>query len=176
MNVAYTTRGFELSEQIKKYTEEKLRKILSLDELIDVALTLEQSRGRYKAELLVHNRTARFAAIESTPDVFKSINAVIDKAQKQLKKHKEKLINRKRLAPNRGAKLNENMATGERVINPRVIRARKQDIKPMSQEEALMQIDSRNESFLLFRDTRSDRIRILFRRKDGNYGLIDSEI
>lgn len=175
MNVAYTSRGFELTDQVKKYTEEKLKKIVSLDELIDVALTLEQSRGRYKAELLVHNRTARFAAIESTPDVFRSINAVIDKAQKQLKKHKEKLVNRKRLAPPLGTKLRENMAT-ERVITPRVIRARKQDIKPMSQEEALMQIDSRKESFLLFRDTGSDRIRILFRRKDGNYGLIDSEI
>ena len=176
MNVSYTARGFECTDQIKKYTEEKLHKIVSLDQLIDVTLNLELARGRFKAEMLVHNRNARFAAIESTSDVFKSINAVIDKIQKQVKKHKAKLINRKRLAPARGTKLRENMTTGERMVAPRVFRARKQDIKPMSQEEALMQIDNAKEPFLLFRDTGSDRIKILFRRKDGNYGIIDSEI
>src|SRR3972149_2902281 len=98
MNVSYTSRGFELTERIKKYAGEKLKKLESLDELIDVTLTLEQAKHLFKAELLVHNRNARFNAIESTPDVFKSIHAVIDKIQKQIKRHKEKLIGRKRKA------------------------------------------------------------------------------
>jgi putative sigma-54 modulation protein len=176
MNVSYTSRGFELTEQIKKYAREKLKKLESLDELIDVTLTLEQARHLFKAELLVHNRNARFNAIESTPDVFKSIHAVIDKMQKQIKRHKEKLIGRKRKVPAKGKKLVENMVVPERIAAPRVIRSRKQDVKPMSQDEAVMQLETRKEMFLIFRDTNSDRINVLFKRKDGNYGLIDSEI
>jgi len=175
MNVAYTTRGFELTDQIKRYSQQKLRKIESLDELIDIALTLEHSRHLYKAELLVHNRNARFNAIESTPDVFKSINAVVDKVQKQVKRHKEKLIGRKRKGPER-RRTGTVEASAEISAGPRIIRARKQDVKPMSQEEAVLQLESRKEPFLVFRDTKTDRIILLFRRKDGNYGLIDSEI
>src|SRR5689334_8962846 len=99
MNIAYTARGFEITDQIKRYAENKLTKIVNLDELIDVTLYLQLARHQYKADLLVHNRNARFNAIETTPDVFKSINAVIDKIQKQVKRHKEKLIGRKRKVP-----------------------------------------------------------------------------
>ena len=175
MNVAYTMRGLELTEQIKKYTERKLKKMNSRDELLDIILTLEHARHRFKAELLVHNRNARFNAIEETPDVFKSIHAVIEKVQNQMKRHKGKLIGRKRKVPTKGSRVIENMAP-EQMTVPRVIRARKQDIKPMSQEEALMQLDARQESFLIFRNIKSDKINVLFRRKDGNYGLIDPEI
>jgi len=174
MNIAYTTRNFDLTDQIQKHTESKLRKIVSLEELLDVSLTLEQFRHRYKAELLVHNRNATFTAIEVAPDVFKSINAVIEKIQKQLKRHKEKLRGRKRLAPPRTTKMTENMA--ETAKMPRVIRTRKQDIKPMSQEEAMMHLERRNEPFLIFRNINSDKISVLYRRKDGNVGLIDPEI
>jgi putative sigma-54 modulation protein len=90
-----------------------------------------------------------------------------------MKRHKEKLIGRKRKVPAKGNQVIQNMAPEQL---PRVIRARKQDIKPMSQEEALMQLDARKESFLIFRNIKSDKINVLFRRKDGNYGLIDPEI
>ncbi len=176
MKISYTTRGFELTDQIKKYTEEKVRKILNLEDLIDVQLTLEEMRHRFKAELLVHDRTSHFTAVHETGDVFKSINSVVDKMQRQLKRHKERLIGRKRLAPAKADHVVENMAIVEPVAVPRVIRARKQDIKPMSQDEAVMQLDARQEPFLIFRDTNSDKINILYKRKDGNFGLIDSEI
>lgn len=176
MNVTYTTRGFELSDQIEKYTEEKLRKIKPQDELIDVSLTLVLFRSRFKAELLVHNRSARFTAIEETSDVFKSINAVIDKIQKQLKKHREKLISRKRLDPKRGPGMADRLAATERTSSPRVVRARKQDVKPMSQDEAVMQLYNSKDGFMIYRDTRTDRITVLYKKKDGNFGLIDTEI
>lgn len=176
MSVTYTSRGFELTDQIRKFAADKLRKIESLDNLLGIDLTLIHARHLFKAELLVHNRNSRFSAVEETADVYKSIHAVIGKIEKQLKKHKEKLVGRKRQAPARGSKLAENMASGERTSLPRVFRARKQDVKPMSQDEAVLQLDSGKESFLIFRNTNSDRINVLFKRKDGNYGLIDSEI
>jgi ribosome hibernation promoting factor len=175
MNISYTSRGFDLSDQIKKYTEEKLKKILVLEELLDVNLTLEFARGQYKAELLVHNRNSRVIAIARTPDVFKSINAVIDKIQKQLKRHKEKLIGRKRLAGPRVKRIDITMAA-ERIKEPRIIRVRKPEVRPMTLEEAVLQLESRHDSYVFFRNLSSDRVNILFRRKDGNYGLIDSEI
>jgi len=177
MNVSYTTRGFELTDQIKKYSEKKLKKIEHLDELIDVTLTMEHAKHLYKAELLVHNRNARLTASEQTSDVFKSINAVIDKMQKQIKRHKEKLRGRKRQGPAKITAVDRNMASAtEPVRTARIIRARKQDVKPMSQDEAALQLNSSKDNFIIFRDTGSDRIRILFRRKDGNFGLVDSEI
>jgi putative sigma-54 modulation protein len=176
MNVTFTSRGFELTDQIKKFAREKLKKIESLDDLIKVTLTMDQNKHLYKAELLVHDRSALFTAVESTPDVYKSILSVIEKMQKQVKKHKEKMIGRKRQAPKKGTKLVQNMATQEKLSPPRIVRSRKQDVKLMSQDEAVLQMDSIKQEFLVYRDTKNDRICILFRRKDGNYGLVDSEI
>jgi putative sigma-54 modulation protein len=176
MNITFSSRGFELTDQIRKFAREKLKKIQSLDDLIKVTLTMDQNKHLYKAELLVHDRNALFTAVESTPDVYKSIHAVIEKMQKQVKRHKEKMIARKRQVPAKGSKLIQNMVTPEKTALPRVIRARKQDVKPMSQDEAILQMESIKHDFVIYRDTGNDRICILFRRKDGNYGLVDSEI
>jgi putative sigma-54 modulation protein len=176
MNITFTSRGFELTDQIRKFAREKLKKIQSLDDLIKVTLTMDQNKHLYKAELLVHDRNARFTAVESTPDVYKSIHAVIEKMQKQMQRHKEKIMARKRQVPAKGTKLVQNMATSERTAAPRVMRARKQDVKPMSQEEAMLQMESMKHDFVIYRDTGNDRVCILYRRKDGNYGLVDSEI
>jgi putative sigma-54 modulation protein len=176
MNLTFTSRGFELTDQIRKFAREKLKKIESLDDLIKVTLTMDQNKHLYKAELLVHDRSALFTAVDSTPDVHKSILSVIEKIQKQVKKHKEKMIGRKRQAPKKGTKLVQNMATQEKLAPPRIVRSRKQDVKPMSQDEAVLQMESMKQEFLIYRDTKNDRICILFRRKDGNYGLVDSEI
>lgn len=176
MNVTFTSRGFDLTDQIKKFAREKLRKIESLDELINVTLTLEQSKHLYKAELLVHDRNAQFTAVESTSDIYKSILAVVEKIHKQVRRQKDKRIGRKRKAPARSGALEQNMATTERMSAPRVMRSRKRDVKPMSQDEAVMQMESMKLEFLVYRDTGNDRVCILFRRKDGNYGLVDSEI
>jgi putative sigma-54 modulation protein len=176
MNVTFTTRGFTLTDQIRKFATEKIKKIESLHELLTATLTMAQNKHLYKAELLVHDRHTQFAAVQSTPDIYKSIHAVVDKVQKQVRRHKEKMIERKRQAPTKGAKLVQNMGTGEKTGAPRVIRSRKQDVKPMSQDEAVMQMESTNIDFLIYRDTGKDRICILFKRKDKNYGLVDSEI
>ena len=176
MNVTFSSRGFDLTDQIRKFAREKLKKIESVHELITATLTMDQNKHLYKAELLVHDRHAQFTAEHSTPDIFKSIHAVIEKVDKQVRRHKEKMIGRKRQAPTKGTKIVQNMATTERMSSPRVIRSRKQDVKPMSQEEAVLQMESMKLDFLVYRDTGKDRICILFKRKDGNYGLIDSEI
>ena len=176
MNVTFTTRGFTLTDQIRNFATEKIKKIESLHALLTATLTMDQNKHLYKAELLVHDRHTQFAAVQSTPDIYKSIHAVVDKVQKQVRRHKEKMIERKRQAPTKGAKLVQNMGTGEKTGAPRVIRSRKQDVKPMSQDEAVMQMESTNVDFIIYRDTGKDRICILFKRKDKNYGLIDSEI
>jgi len=176
MNITFTSRGFELTDHIRKFAREKLKKIESVDDLIKVKLTMVQDRHLFKAELLVHDRNAQFTAVQSTPDVYKSIHAVIEKVQNQVKRRKEKMIARKRQAPTKGSKLVQNMASSEKTSLPRVVRGRKQDVKPMSQDEAVLQMESMKLEFLVYRDTGKDRICILFRRKDGNYGFVDSEI
>ena len=103
------------------------------------------------------------------------LTQLLKKIQKQLKRHKEKFISRKRQRAPKVTKLAENMAPMDSK-EPRLIRARRQDIKPMSHEEAMMQLDRRKESFLIFRNINSDKINVLYRRKDGNVGLIDSDI
>ena len=176
MNVTFTSRGFNLTEQIKKFAREKLQKIESVDELINVTLTMAQNKHLYRAELLVHDRRTQYTAVHSTPDIFKSIHAVIEKVDKQVRRHKEKIMGRKRQAPTKGTKIVQNMATNEKLAGPRVVRSRKQDVKPMSQDEAVLQMESMKLEFLIYRDTGNDRICVLFRRKDGNYGFVDSEI
>jgi len=188
MTIEITGRKIEVTPALRSFTEKKLKK---LDRLVDgineahVILTVE--KHRHTAEILVKSRLARLSGSETTNDLYASIGNVLEKIERQAKKLKDKYSwGKKRvkgvatIRSPRPEPEPEFEAEGEPArraqASPRLIRSRRYAVKPMTVDEALLQVQDSRDSFLVFRDAVSQRVGVIYRRQDGNFGLIEPEI
>jgi putative sigma-54 modulation protein len=179
MQISITFRHIESSEEIKDYAREKLNRLEKyLDAPLNVQAVFTQERHRHEVEVLLKSNTLSITGREEASDFFSSIDAVVDNLERQLKKHKEK--NRKYKESNEDRVWRYRMdviaAEGEQESSePQVIVSENLFAKPMSLEEAVMQLKLTNNDFMVFTDSSTDKINVLYRRKDGNIGLIEPE-
>ncbi|MCD6527522.1 MAG: ribosome-associated translation inhibitor RaiA [Desulfuromonas sp.] len=178
MQIAVTFRHMDTSEPVRNYVEEKLVRVNKyIEEPIDaqVVLTVEK-KIRHNAEItLVAKGITIKASAEVTDDMYAAIDAVVDKLDRQLKRYKEKLkrhTTRKGKGRDLTKTIFEAASVDEELEEPRVIRSHSFSAKPMSVDEAVMQMDLMDKEFLVFTDDSSEEVSVIYRRKDGNYGLI----
>jgi putative sigma-54 modulation protein len=170
----------EQSEALKAYAEEKLERTAKyIDEPISaqVYFTVEK-KIRHIVEIVITARGISTKASEATNDMYAAIDAVIDKIERQLKRYKEKIKTHKPNGDVHGRQLSKKIfqaASIEDSAEPVVIRTKIETAKPMSVEEAVMQMDLLHKDFLVFTDAVSGEIKVLYRRKDGNFGLIEPQ-
>jgi putative sigma-54 modulation protein len=110
--------------------------------------------------------------------MYAAIDAVIDKIERQLKRYKEKIKAHKPTGDERGRQFSKKIFEAESIetsSEPVVIRAQTETVKPMSVEEAVMQMDLLHKEFIVFTDAVNNDISVLYRRKDGNFGLIEPQ-
>jgi putative sigma-54 modulation protein len=180
MQVTTTFRHLEQSDALKSYAEEKLERLTKyIDEPItaQVFLTVEK-KIRHIVEIVINAKGVSTKASEATNDMYAAIDAVIDKMERQLKRYKEKIKAHKPNGDERGRQLTKKVFEAESIESssePVVIKARTETAKPMSVEEAVMQMDLLHKDFIVFTDSTSSEINVLYRRKDGNYGLIEPQ-
>lgn len=178
MQVEYTGRQIEITPAIKKFTEKHLRKIRKiLGETIEVDVTLTVEKHRHIAEIHLKSRNFKVHGLEVTGDMYNSITAVLDKIERQALRQKEKFVAKKRktgetvrvqFSPPLASEPPE-----EETVPPRIVRSAVNAIKPMSLEEAAEQVVRAPHGFMVFRNAESDRIGIIYKRKDGNLGLVE---
>jgi putative sigma-54 modulation protein len=181
MQISVTFRHMDTSEPVRNYVEEKLERVNKyIEEPIDAqaVLTVEK-KIRHNAEVsLVAKGITIKASAEVIDDMYAAIDAVVDKLERQLKRYKEKL---KRHTGRNGRERSitktvfEAASVDEGVEEPRVIRSHSFSVKPMSVDEAVMQMDLMHKDFLVFSDDSTEEVNVIYRRKDGNYGLIVPE-
>ena len=180
MQIAVTFRHMESSEPVRTYLEEKLSRIKKyIDEPIDAQAVLSVSKKiRHNAEVTIVAKGITIKGSEETNDMYAAIDAVTDKLERQLKRYKEKLKNHKPL-PGKPRQVEKTVLAAESfdegVGEPVIIRSYSFPVKPMAVEEAVMQMDLLNKNFLVYTDAGSEEINVVYRRKDGNYGLIVPE-
>jgi len=127
---------------------------------------------RHIAEININGDRLTINGKEETNDMYSAIDIVLDKLEKQIKKNKQKIRERRP-----GVK-GKNIALMEADINlpdeelEREVKIKNIEYKPMDVEEAVLQMDLLSNNFLVFTNARSDRVNVLYRRKDGHYGLI----
>ena len=177
MQIAVTFRHMDTSEALRAYVEEKLARVKKyIEEPIDaqVALSVEK-KIRHKAEVAIVAKGITIKGSEETNDMYAAIDAMVDKIERQLKRYKEKIKNHKPLT-GRERQVEKTVLAAQSVdegqAEPVIIRTHSFPVKPMSVEEAVMQMDLLNKDFLVFTDDRTEDINVVYRRKDGNYGLI----
>ena len=173
MQTSVTFKNLDPTDTLKTYVRDKLDRF---DRLLDnpaeanVVLTVE--KFRHIAEINISGDRLTINGKEETNDMYSAIDMVLDKLEKQIKKNKQKIRERR---PGVNAK---NMALMEADRNlpdeeiERQVKVKNIEYKPMDVEEAVLQMDLLRDNFLVFTNARSDRVNVLYRRKDGHYGLI----
>ena len=180
MQVTTTFRHMEQSDALKSYAEEKLERIAKyIDEPINaqVYFTVEK-KIRHIVEIVITAKGVSTKASEATNDMYAAIDAVVDKIERQLKRYKEKIKAHKPNGDEHGRQLSKKIFEADSIkdsAEPVVIRTKIETAKPMSVEEAVMQMDLLHKDFLVFTDSVSSEIKVLYRRKDGNFGLIEQQ-
>ena len=180
MQTIVTFRHMDATDSLRKYVEEKVARMKKyLNKPIEANVVLSVEKHRHIAEInLVANRTVTNGR-EVTDNMYSSIDLVMDKIERQLRKHKEKLKGHKTVnlsEKNLSGRLNvlapESFESDE---EPTIIQSDNFSIKPMSVEEASMQLELSNCEFWVFMNASSEKVNVLYRRKDGNYGLIEPD-
>lgn len=178
MRIEFTGRHTEVPSQIRALAERKIQKLAKvLHRITDVHVILTSDKHRQIAEVSVKSPQLTLTAAEETGDLAVSLSNVLDKLTRQAQRHTGKRQERKRRSPSRANALWSGVlapaaAAGE---GPRVIRTRRFVIKPMTVEEAALEVGGSEEGFVVFRDASTERVNVLYRRKDGNLGLIEPE-
>jgi putative sigma-54 modulation protein len=180
MQVSVTFRNMESKEVLREYVQEKISKLKKyLDYPLEANVVLIVEKHRHIAEVtLVANRFT-VNAQEETEDMFSAIDRVTDKLERQILKYKEKIKRHKPNSPFPESRWRMDLyAPGsfDEGVEPKVIKSKKLLAKPMSVEEAAMQMDLLNNEFLVFTNSNSKNLNIIYRLKDGHYGLIEPQI
>jgi len=182
MKIHVTGRQIEVTDALKMLIESKLGKLERfIDGITDIHVTLSVEKYRQRAEVQVHSRGNTYlTAVEESDDLYASIQQVIEKIHAQARKQHAKRIGKRRRTARRESTATFNVlartAVGELSeagAGPRVVESQSFVVKPLSVEEAVQEIDGGHAEFLVFRNALNERVNVIYRRKDGNYGLID---
>jgi putative sigma-54 modulation protein len=178
MKIDFTGRQTEISAELRRFAERKLAKLGRLLPSVTRAhVILTADKHRQVAEVSVHSRQLDLAAVEVTANAQRSVANAIEKLLRQVEKQRTRRRARKGSASPRLAALATPVEPRSGTLDggPRVIRSRRTAVKPMTLDEAALEMDGRSEGVLVYRDAATERVAVLFRRKDGNLGLIEPE-
>ncbi len=171
MNIVVNGRHMEVTDALKSYASEKVAKVEKyLPEGSEAVVTLGVEKFRHKAEVLIKVNGILIQAHEETEEMYSSIDKVMDKLGRQVRKYKEKLKGHKGRGEEMAA-MPETGAEMERI--PEIIKIKRFDMKPMTPEEAVMQMELLDKDFFVFSNVSSGAVNVIYRRKDGNIGLIE---
>jgi len=176
MDITVTFRHVDSTESLKEYAEEKLSKMDKyFDYPVEAHVVLAVEKFRPIADVNLNVNGAVIKAEEETEDMYSSIDQVMDKIEKQVKRYRDKRIKRRPESrkPEGSRRVGDSDEGGDTLPDEPSIEVEKLVAKPMDPEEAAMQFSILQQDFLVFRNSRSNEINVIYKRKDGNYGLIE---
>jgi len=173
MQTSVTFKNLDSSDHLKSYVGDKLARLDKyLDNPAEASVVLTVEKFRHIAEVNIAGDRLSINGKEETNDMYSAIDMVLDKLEKQIKKNKQKIRGRRAAGKNR----NRAMLADERILpeedTERQIKITNIEYKPMDIDEAVLQMDLIEDNFLVFTNAKSDQINVLYRRRDGHYGLI----
>jgi len=174
MKINYTARHTKVTAEIKQYCEKKiesLEKLLGHPVEADILLSVE--KYRQKVEINLKTKMATLNTVEETHDMSSALVGAFDHLETRVKKEREKQRERKRRKVREVKTFSPEVKKGEK--QKRVIPNQNYTMKPMSLNEALVQLETSKEEAFLFRTGEAENWAVLYRRKDGNYGFIEAK-
>lgn len=180
MDINITGRNIELDEDLKTYIHKRIDKLEKLYRRIyKCEVILEEEKIRQNAEIIMYLKRNKIVAKESSPDIYASIDNASENIKKQLRRLKDRVSTRRRrvvlgriMSPISRVREEEEVIVvpeerGEIVEEDRI------PAKPMSPEEARLELELADNVFMAFKNAETGRVNVLYRKNDGNYGLIE---
>jgi putative sigma-54 modulation protein len=170
-------KNVEVTDSIREYAEEKLSKLerqLADPTRVELELAVERNPSisqNHVAEATVWTKGPILRAREASADHKASIDQLVDKLERQVKRYREKRRSR-RAQPSLAGLPEDGIPVGE---EPRIVKSKQFAIKPMSPEEAVLQLELVGHDFFVFRNGDSGDVNVVYRRRDGAYGLIEPQ-
>lgn len=176
MNISFTFKNFEPSDHLKGYAQKRFEKVSKFvsDSEADLQVNLLVDKFRHKADVILNADGVHISAYEESEDMYSTIDMVLDKLEAQLRKMREKMKHRSRQA--RGNKVQMNFLSYEDAVGesaPTIVGTDSYEPKPMSVDEAALQLNTLDNDFLVFLNAETEGVNVIYKRKNGDYGLID---
>ncbi|MEK6681206.1 MAG: ribosome-associated translation inhibitor RaiA [Nitrospirota bacterium] len=176
MQVIVNGRHMEVTDALRGYAETKLKRIEKyLLKPTEAIVTLSVQKYRHNAEILIKVDGFLIQAEDETEEMYSAIDKVMDKIERQVKRYKEKLQDKhhKNSGENIKASPAQLGVVEEEGSLPKIIKTKRFALKPMLPDEAVMQMDLLHKDFFVFTNAADNRVNVIYRRKDGNIGLIE---
>lgn len=175
MKLIVQGKGINLTDDVINYAEKRFSTAERFFENIqEVNLLISKERGLFKSEVTISMSGAVIRGESRTQDIYSSIDDVLDKTKRQIKKYKDGFIERRRETKKFLEKV-ESESKVEYEEAPKIVKVKKFTLKPMDEEEAIMQMELLGHTFFVFLNSNTDKINVIYKRTDGNYGLIEPE-
>ncbi|GAA0084193.1 ribosome hibernation-promoting factor, HPF/YfiA family [Clostridium sp. MB05] len=176
MKVSVIAKNTTATPALKDMVEKKLSKVKRyFDPEVEAKTTLSVQKNKQKVEITIPFNGVILRAEESTEDMYKSIDLVVTKLERQIRKQRTKLSRRNHESL-RFPQLDEATLSDEVVeTNGEVVKVKKFGVKPMSVEEAVLQMELIGHNFFVYQDSDENKICVVYKRKDGDYGLLEPE-
>lgn len=178
MKVTVSGKNVTVTTPLKEYAEKKVGKLERFFEgNVEAQVTLNVEKDRHIVEVTIPINGMILRGETETHDMYSSIDMVVDKLEKQIEKYKTKIARSLRKSPfkfngTNGESINLQKAEDE----SRVVRVKKFAIKPMDIEEAVLQMDLLGHDFFVFLNSDTNEVNVVYKRKEGDYGLIEPEL
>ena len=178
MKIIYTGRNIELTEALKDITASKLEKVEKYFEKdIETQVTYEVQNNSETIEITINLPGTILRAEESTPDMYESLDRAVHKLERQIRKQKTKLLSQRRGADSiRFENIKPLEEEKEKDNGPKIVRRKAFNLKPMNAEEAVLQMELLDHDFFIYMDGETGGTNVVYKRKDGNYGLIEPKL
>ncbi|RVU55608.1 ribosome hibernation-promoting factor, HPF/YfiA family [Anaerosphaera multitolerans] len=166
-------KNMDLTESLKAQAEKKFSKLDNyFNEEIEGRVVFSTQKNNMTVEVTIFLPGTILRAEETTQDMYASIDKALDSLERQVRKYKTRL--KKRYQDNSRTIRFENVVSEEpEVETGKIIRRKKFNLRPMNEEEAALQMELLNHNFFIFLNAENDEVEVLYKRRDGNYGLIE---
>lgn len=162
---------------LKEYVEKRIGKFEKYFQggLREAIVTLVVERELHRVEVTIPLNGYILRGEEETTDMYTSIDNVVEKLESQVRKYKTRINKQVKnlsvldLVPN-------NTTAKEEQAEPKIVRTKRFAVKPMAEEEAILQMELLGHSFFVFLNAETEEVNVIYKRKDGNYGLIEPEL
>ena len=174
MRYTITGKNIEVTEGLRTAIQEKIGKLERyFTENTEIHVTLSVEKDRQKIEVTIPMKGNIVRAEQVSTDMYVSIDLVEEIIERQLRKYKNKLIDRKQSVEHLSKAFVEDETTEDENIE--IIRSKRFAMKPMDAEEACVQMELLGHNFYVFRNAETDEVNVVYKRKEHTYGLIEPE-
>ncbi len=180
MQIEYIARKVELTDQVRQLTEKKLAKLMKyFNDVLDIRVELAQQRHLVAASIAIKGKDFDIMSTGQAKEPMTAVQEAVDKLEIQARRAKTRLKGRKRqgeeAAPVPDWNLDVLEADSLGAGEPRIVKTSSITIKPMTIDEAVLQLEKSRNEFIVFLNAGSSKVNVLYRRRDNNLGLITPE-